>query len=84
METAVCGRTETWLAQRVRELEQTLAQVHQLRGLIPMCAWCKKIRNDSNYWQQVEVYVSEHSDAQFSHGICPDCYAKQRAIKETP
>jgi phosphoserine phosphatase RsbU/P len=62
------------LAERVRELEAALADVKHLSGLLPICAYCKKIRNDQNYWQQVEIYVSEHSEAQFSHGICPDCY----------
>lgn len=62
------------LAERVRELETALAQVKHLNGLLPICAYCKKIRNDQNYWQQVESYVAEHSEAQFSHGICPDCY----------
>ena len=62
------------LAERVRELEAALADVKHLSGLLPICAYCKKIRNDQNYWQQVESYVSEHSEAQFSHGICPDCY----------
>jgi phosphoserine phosphatase RsbU/P len=66
------------LAAQVDELERALAQVKQLHGLLPMCAWCKKIRNDSNYWQQVEVYIREHSHAQVSHGICPDCYLEQR------
>jgi DNA-binding response OmpR family regulator len=62
------------LAERVRELEDALADVKHLSGLLPICAYCKKIRNDQNYWQQGECYVSEHSEAQFSHGICPDCY----------
>jgi phosphoserine phosphatase RsbU/P len=70
------------LATKVDDLARALAHVKQLHGLLPMCAWCKKIRNDSNYWQQLEVYISEHSDAQFSHGICPDCYAEQRLIRE--
>lgn len=62
-----------------RELRQALAQVQTLEGLIPICAWCKKVRDDQGYWQQVEVYVHRHSRADFSHGICPDCLAKQRA-----
>lgn len=64
------------LASRVRDLEDALKRVKQLQGLIPICCYCKKIRDDENYWEQVENYISEHSDAQFSHGICPDCYAK--------
>jgi DNA-binding response OmpR family regulator len=62
------------LAERVQELEDALARVKYLRGLLPICAYCKKIRNDQNYWQQVESYIAEHSDAQFSHSICPACY----------
>jgi DNA-binding response OmpR family regulator len=64
------------LAQRVKELEEALSRVKQLQGLLPICSYCKKIRNDRNYWQQVEGYISEHSGAQFSHGICPECYAR--------
>jgi CheY-like chemotaxis protein len=64
------------LADRVRALEDALTRVHQLQGLLPICAYCKKIRNDRNYWQQVEGYITEHSGAQFSHGICPDCYER--------
>jgi DNA-binding response OmpR family regulator len=62
------------LAARVRELEEALARVKQLNGLLPICSYCKKIRDDRNYWRQVESYISAHSDAEFSHGICPDCY----------
>jgi DNA-binding response OmpR family regulator len=62
------------LANRVRELEEALSRVKQLQGLLPICSYCKKIRNDQNYWQQVEIYVSQHSDAKFSHSICPGCY----------
>jgi CheY-like chemotaxis protein len=61
------------LADRVRQLEQALAQVQVLQGLLPICCYCKKIRNDGNYWQQVEEYLREHSSVRFSHGICPDC-----------
>jgi sigma-B regulation protein RsbU (phosphoserine phosphatase) len=64
------------LADRVRELEDVLARLKQLQGLLPICSYCKKIRDDQNYWQQVEDYISEHSEAEFSHGICPDCYEK--------
>lgn len=62
------------LAERVQALEDALARVKQLQGLLPICAYCKKIRNDRNYWQQVESYIIEHSAAQFTHGIFPDCY----------
>jgi sigma-B regulation protein RsbU (phosphoserine phosphatase) len=62
------------LADRVRALEEALARVKQLQGLLPICSYCKKIRDDQNYWQQVENYISQHSEAQFSHSICPDCY----------
>lgn len=64
------------LADRVRALEEALARVKQLQGLLPICSYCKKIRDDQNYWQQVESYIAEHSQAQFSHSICPDCYEK--------
>lgn len=62
------------LADRVAELEQALARVKQLQGLLPICSYCKRIRNDGNYWQRVEEYIAAHSDAQFSHGICPTCF----------
>jgi phosphoserine phosphatase RsbU/P len=64
------------LASRVRELEQALSRVRRLQGLLPICSYCKKIRDDRNYWRQVESYISEHSEAAFSHGICPDCYQR--------
>lgn len=62
------------LASRVSELEGCIAQIRQLRGLIPICSYCKRIRNDGNYWQQIEVYVASHSEARFTHGVCPDCF----------
>jgi DNA-binding response OmpR family regulator len=61
------------LGDRVLALEQALAQVNHLEGLLPICAWCHKIRDDGNYWQSVERYVSERSTARFTHTICPDC-----------
>lgn len=68
------------LTSRVRELEQALNNVKQLEGMLPICCYCKKIRDDSNYWQQVETYIGRHSNAKFSHGICPDCF--ERVIAE--
>ena len=62
------------LALRVHELEEAIGRVRTLQGLLPICSYCKRVRNDGDYWQQVESYVSDHSDARFSHGICPDCY----------
>jgi len=64
------------LAERVRDLEAALKLVKQLQGLLPICLYCKKIRNDKNYWQQVESYIMEHAEVRFSHGICPECYEK--------
>lgn len=62
------------LTARVRELEDALAQVKQLRGLLPICSYCKKIRDDQNYWQLVESYLGQHSEARISHSVCPQCY----------
>jgi len=64
------------LADRVRDLEDALSRVKQLQGLLPICSYCKKIRDDGNYWQQVEEYVTDRTDARFTHGICPSCYEK--------
>ena len=64
------------LAERVSELQTALSNVKQLRGLLPICSYCKRIRGDDQYWQQVEGYIAQHSDAQFSHGICPSCFQK--------
>jgi len=62
------------LTQHVKELQEALQRVKQLSGLLPICSYCKKIRDDSNYWSEVESYVSHHSDVQFSHSVCPHCY----------
>jgi sigma-B regulation protein RsbU (phosphoserine phosphatase) len=70
------------LAERVAELEAALSKVKQLRGLLPICSYCKHVRTDGDYWEQVEQYVSEHSELQFSHGICPTCYDKVAADME--
>jgi len=64
------------LADRVCELESALSRLKQLQGLLPICSYCKKVRDDKNYWLQIESYVSEHSEAQFSHSPCPNCLEK--------
>jgi phosphoserine phosphatase RsbU/P len=71
------------LTERVTELQAALANVKQLHGLLPICSYCKRIRGDDQYWQQVESYIADRSDAQFSHGICPSCYLKLEEEIET-
>ena len=61
------------MQERTRDLQDALSHVKQLRGLLPICAWCKAVRDDHDYWHSVEEYISERTDAQFSHGICPNC-----------
>ncbi|MEA1979567.1 MAG: response regulator transcription factor [candidate division Zixibacteria bacterium] len=70
-------RLQKAMMNNIEELEETLAHVEQLQGIIPICAWCKKIRDDSEYWTSVEDYISKHSEAKFSHGICPECMAER-------
>ncbi len=60
----------------VRDLQKALSEVKRLKGILPICASCKKIRDDQGYWNQVEVYIRDHSEAEFSHGICPECREK--------
>jgi hypothetical protein len=60
----------------INELKDALAQVKTLSGLLPICSHCKKIRDDKGYWNQIESYIHKHSDAEFSHGICPECAKK--------
>jgi phosphoserine phosphatase RsbU/P len=64
------------MIQLQNELTASRREVHQLQGILPICAYCKKIRADKNYWQQVESYVAQRSEATFSHGICPECFEK--------
>ncbi len=59
-----------------QELEKRMAEIHTLRGILPICSYCKKIRDDDGYWQALDVYVQAHSEAEFSHGICLDCMAE--------
>lgn len=70
-QTSECDRERLIL-----ELKASLAKVKQLEGIIPICLYCKRIRNDKESWQQMESYITEHSKALFSHGICPECLAK--------
>jgi hypothetical protein len=67
-------KLQSELTQRVHELEKALNEVKQLQGLLPICSYCKRIRDSENYWQQVEGYITTHSLARFSHSICPNCY----------
>lgn len=60
----------------IEELQKALGEVKQLSGILPICASCKKIRDDQGYWEQIESYIRDHSEAQFSHGICPECVKK--------
>lgn len=64
------------LSDRIRQLQEAVSQIKSLRGIIPICSYCHKIRNDQKSWQQLEKYISEHSGAEFSHGICPECLKK--------
>ena len=64
------------LLLRVRELEEAAAHIIQLKGFLPICGYCKKIRDDSNYWQEVEKYIEDNADVRFSHGVCPECGIK--------
>jgi PleD family two-component response regulator len=68
------------LAGQIKELQEALNQIKTLKGLLPICMYCKKIRDDKQYWQQVEQYVGAHTEAQFSHSICPDCYKNIRGV----
>lgn len=64
------------LSMRVSQLQESLDQINELKKLLPICAYCKKIRDDNDYWQQVDDYMMSHSSLKFSHGICPDCFEK--------
>ena len=72
----IIERQRTELALKVAELQKAMDEIKVLRGIIPICVHCKKIRDDDGYWESVEQYIQEHSEAGFSHGICPDCLKK--------
>ena len=78
-------RQQLELEEEHRRLQQALDEVRTLRGIVPICAYCKKIRDDAGYWSQVEKYVSDHTEAKFSHGICPACFEREmKGIEEEP
>ena len=72
-------RAEAAQVSLIAQLQNALKEVRTLRGLLPICGYCKSIRTDSGSWQKLESYVKDHSEADFSHGICPACYEKQMA-----
>lgn len=78
--------TETLLNEKNRRLEDALGEVKELSGLLPICSKCKKIRDDQGYWSQIETYIEDHSNAQFSHGLCDTCiremYARESWYKK--
>ncbi|HVQ39211.1 MAG TPA: hypothetical protein VMS31_16850 [Pyrinomonadaceae bacterium] len=65
---------EAQQARLIKELQGALAEVETLREFLPICSYCRKVRDDQNYWSQIEKYLSDHTSTKFSHGICPDCY----------
>ena len=67
------------LSDKILELRHALEHIRTLQGILPICSFCKKIRDDQGYWSQVEAYLGRHSEARFSHGICPECYKKNYA-----
>ena len=69
-------QTDRELRESETSLQRALSEIKTLRGILPICSSCKKVRDDQGYWQQIDLYISEHSDAQFSHGVCPECAAR--------
>jgi CheY-like chemotaxis protein len=74
MELILRVRSALKLESARQDLEDAAAKITSLEKLLPICSYCKKVRADKNYWQEVEVYISDHTDTMFSHSICPDCY----------
>lgn len=73
---AFTWRRRNELLEQLEKRERAEAEVRTLSGLLPICAWCKKIRDDRGYWNQIESYIQTHTDAEFTHGICPECATK--------
>lgn len=74
-------RLQRNLADRVRELEDAASHIRHLQGLLPICSYCKKIRDGENYWQRVEDYLTARADVRFTHGICPGCYEQVMGVE---
>ena len=72
------------LRERIVLAEATLGEVGQLRGLLPLCAYCRKVRDDKEYWHSIEVYMAEHMNTKFTHGICPECAARLASEGSVP
>lgn len=73
----VVVQAETRLTKTNESLQRALSEVRTLRGILPICSFCKKIRDDQGYWKQVDVYINQHSEADVSHSVCPECLASQ-------
>ncbi len=73
----------TGLNLLAEEIADSVLKVHKLSGLLPICAWCKKLRDDEGYWKSVEEYLSEQTKAEFTHGMCPECYNKFLAEEDS-
>ena len=70
------GATTGYFSAMATEYRSVLSELRALRGILPICAWCKKIRDDQGYWHQVETYMHDHSSVEFTHGLCPECIKK--------
>ncbi len=75
--TVDLAKANRLLALKIKELEDAMAEIKELKGLLPICCYCKKIRDDQDYWEALEPYLEKHSDITFTHGICPECYEKK-------
>jgi len=75
--------TQAQLSAKIRELQEALGQIKTLRGIVPICMSCKKIRDEKGFWQQVEDYVSAHSAAQFTHGLCSKCLEREFPVQKS-
>jgi DNA-binding response OmpR family regulator len=83
--TKPVNRDAIWMRLHVAErILRYTHQINQLGQLLPICAYCKKIRDDGAYWQQFETYIHEHTGSRFSHGVCPECYTKEMRELEKP